>query len=183
MLKERMDKLRLWMKRRMDTPRRWWRGAQPDWIRERGLESLLERVKREFEDERRAAAGDRDKLVEISSRESDEIEMCHEDLDELRTNRLLRKAGRLRIDPPPKPSNIQHSDEFWGNDAWDRGRIQYGLSLTRQGKDDLLRLIREEEKRQREVRAFWVGVIAAPLSAAAALISTLAAIATLVWQK
>src|SRR5690242_1160045 len=104
--------------------------------------------------------------------ETDEL---YQELETLRTNRLMRHAYRLDVETPPRPWKEQR-DEYWV-----QGSMTGQWYLTTAGINKVRADIRAEIKARHEVRARWIpwigaltGLIAAIAGVVGALIGLFA---------
>lgn len=142
------------------------------WYYERDMAGLHREYTREMADAQRL--GDTEARDEIASRYSSESSFTQEELEYLRTERLLRRARQLRVPlPSPRPRPPRLSDdapEEGGDENWWLGHTLYQWNLTEAGEARLRQAIRGEEKGRREIAAFWLSIITAPLAVLTALV-------------
>jgi hypothetical protein len=140
------------------------------WYLERDLVALRRDYHRELAEARRPS-GPADRS-EIESRYASETALVQEELEGIRTDRILRRARALRV---PPPSARPHGHDFESADEnWSLGSIMGQWTLTAEGETRLRRAIRAEEKARRETAAFWLGMVTGLI----ALVTGLVAAAT-----
>jgi len=101
----------------------------------------------------------RDSLLSLAKFESSEYE---DEAEEIRSNRLVRRAQRLSLPIPPKHED---SDHWWESQY-------YGTwALTTYGTTELRKAIRQEKKERREVWMAWGGMLVSILSLVVAIIA------------
>ena len=139
------------------------------WYLERDLSALSRDYHREIE-EARKGNGDRQ---EIESRYAFEHNYTAEEMESIRTERLLRRARALRVPlPSRRPSGFNYEDE---DENWSLGSAIGEWTLTQEGEARLRQSIREEEKASRENAAFWFGIVTGVLGTLTGLVA--------VWKK
>ena len=100
----------------------------------------------------------------------------YEQLRALDCEPLLRKARKLRVRIPAQPAPDEYRNEWW-----DYGVVDGEVWLTQKGWDAVRDAVREEEKYRREVwahRREWLTIVIGILGAAAAFVSALVALHT-----
>jgi hypothetical protein len=120
------------------------------------LERDLARLRRDYHREM-AEARDSQSTAdpqEIEARYTSESDLAREELESVRTERIIRRARALRV---PLPSLRPHAQA--GDENWDLGSVMGQWTLTDEGQARLRRAIREEEKARRETAAFWIGIL------------------------
>lgn len=146
------------------------------WYVERDLADLHRNHAREIADARRR--NDTDAQEEIESRYSSEGDLVFEELEDIRTERLLRRARQLRVALPSQrpraPRNFHELSEAEGDENWWLGHVLYQWNLTAEGESRLRMAIRVEEKAQRETAAFWFSTITTPLAVLTGLVGAIA---------
>jgi len=100
-----------------------------------------------------------DSLLSLAKFEASEYE---DEAEEIRSNRLIRRARRLSLPIPPKHED---SDHWWESQY-------YGTwALTTYGTTELRKAIRQEKKERREVWMAWGGMLVSILSLVVAIIA------------
>jgi hypothetical protein len=123
------------------------------WYLERDLADLSRDYRREMSD----AQGGRGEPAEVESRYGVESALVYEELEGIRTERLLRQARALRVPLPslrPRGTDIEKEDE-----NWTLGSTLGQWTLTDEGESRLRSAIRAEQKAGREVVAFWITIV------------------------
>lgn len=100
-------------------------------------------------------------LLSLSEFEASEYE---DEADEIRSNRLVRRARRLSLPIAPK-----HED----SDHWRESRYCGTWALTNIGIMELRRAIRQEKKERREAWMAWGGMLVSILSLVIAILALL----------
>jgi hypothetical protein len=136
------------------------------WYLERDQASLHHAYRREMAEARKPGGqGDPD---EIQARYASEDSLSREELEGIRTERLVRRARQLRVPlPSSRPSGHNDND---ADENWDHGYMMGQWTLTNEGEGRLRRSIRDEEKARRETAASWLGIVSVPIAVLTALI-------------
>ncbi len=122
------------------------------------LRGHLRRANRSFDREitrARQKGASRDQLEGIQQGWWAETDELNEELEALRTRRLLRQAYRLDVPVPPRPTE-DHRDEFWV-----QGSMTGSWHLTQAGINKVRTDIRTEIRARQDTRAYWLRWIAA----------------------
>lgn len=101
-----------------------------------------------------------------------------EELEGIRTQRLIRRAWRFYIVAPEKP----YGREDYEDENWIRGWASWTWYLKPSGVATLQRQIEEAKKRRLEVWEGWVKIVTAPISLLIALVSALVSL-ILAWTR
>jgi hypothetical protein len=136
-----------------------------------GLQVELEQTNRLYrklvtEAERR---GDQTKVQELYSEWSLDSGLVEEELQQIFTARLVKKARRLLLPVPETPTS-DLEDEYWK-----RGKHFQRWYLTPIGFSKLRGLIRAEQKERREALQVWAAIVTGILGTLIGLVA--------VWRK
>ena len=124
--------------------------AIDEWLSEQTFARLRRERDKKVEEARKAG----EDWQALGQKLNAEIRFYSEEMESDRSERLLRKARSLDIDPPtpiPRSGKLEDAD-----DNWDLGSFDW--VLTRQGRRALRKEIREEQKERRESRLFWASL-------------------------
>ena len=115
----------------------------------------------------------------MQARLSGEAQDVWEELEALRSERLVHQARQLRIPVPHEPMSRTEADE---SEDWEMGL--FGPTyLTTVGEQKLRREIRAELKERREAAEFWLRSIATVLGVATGFLGAAAAVLALLWKR
>ena len=90
-----------------------------------------------------------------------------EELEVLKTKKLLKKASKLSV---PFPSRWEDKEKKY----WDEGCFLYGSHyLKTVGEHKLIKAIREEETARNKARIWWLPLFSAAISALSALVGVI----------
>jgi len=122
------------------------------------LRWYLARANRSYDREVKKArqkGATRDALEGIQQGWWADTDELNEELEELRTRRLLRQAYRLDVPVPLRPIEQQH------NEFWEQGHMTGSWYLTTAGINKVRTDIRTEIRARQETRAYWLRWVAA----------------------
>ena len=126
------------------------------WFAERDIVVLHRDYQREMAEARKRGEED---TGEIASKYSFEEDYASEELENIRTESVLRRARALRVSVPPRPRNgnpMSATPETEGDENWYLGNTMRQWTLTSVGEQRLRQAIREEDKVRREVRMSYL---------------------------
>lgn len=103
-----------------------------------------------------------EKLHEVAFLRQSELQLYEDQISEIETSRLLRRAKRSGAVPPPKEPEGQY---------WFRSSQLGCWLLTDEGTADLLQKVRAEETRVRDGRIGWITAITGLLGAVIGVLS------------
>ena len=112
----------------------------------------LDRRRLERHREHELAASPREEHDSIISSYYDDLECIGEEIEQIRTRRLIAEADRFDITLPDFPEGPTHVS----NEHWERGRYSGTWLLKAAGKQLLLKQIRKERNASFEDKARWV---------------------------
>jgi hypothetical protein len=119
-----------------------------------------------FDKEILKAAGGTDKRDRMIYDRQFEASVYEDEIDQIRSNRLVRVAQSLDL---PIPLRTEPSDH------WYRSSTLGSWSLTNLGITELRKAIRQEKRERREVWLSWTGMVVSVLSLVVAILALLVA--------
>jgi hypothetical protein len=86
----------------------------------------------------------------------------NEGVDVLRTEQLEKRARRLGIEIPPKPS--RDADDFYNNKDWDYNQVTGTFTFTRKAEREIIKELRKEKTERLQYRMRLVSQVVVPLT-------------------
>jgi hypothetical protein len=140
-----------------------------DFFKEKKLINGLARIEKQHEKFKKTT-----KYKNLTAKEKWEEDQCYyqvdygpvwEELEELKTRKLLAKASMLSI---PFPNHWADKEEkYWNKSAYG----EHYLNIH--GKHEIIKAIREEEKALNEARIWWLPLFSALISALSVLLGVI----------